>query len=234
MRRATRNGVFAVAAASGAMALTLPAHADSDADGGAAGSPGVISGNTIQLPVHVPVNACGNTVNVVGLLNPAVGNGCANKGGGTSEEASSVSGGGAHAEGAATDSPGVISGNGVQLPVDLPVNVSGNSVNVVGVGNPVIGNESVNSPGEEPEAPGKPKPPVTPEEPTEPRPEPESPPTGETTPVPRPAPHAPEQPTTPALAVTGSDAVLPAAVGATALVLGGAALYRRARPGNAR
>ena len=40
MRRVTRTGVMAVAAVSGAMAVTLPAHADSAANGSAAGSPG--------------------------------------------------------------------------------------------------------------------------------------------------------------------------------------------------
>ncbi len=44
------------------------------------GSPGVLSGNVIQVPVDVPVNACGNTVDVIGLLNPAFGNGCVNTG----------------------------------------------------------------------------------------------------------------------------------------------------------
>ena len=47
MKRVTRNGLIAVAAASGAMAVALPAHADSAADGAAAGSPGLISGNTV-------------------------------------------------------------------------------------------------------------------------------------------------------------------------------------------
>ncbi|WP_406386798.1 chaplin [Streptomyces sp. NBC_01618] len=42
----------------------------------AAESPGVLSGNVIQAPVHVPVNVCGNSVDVVGLLNPASGNAC--------------------------------------------------------------------------------------------------------------------------------------------------------------
>ncbi|WP_164873176.1 chaplin, partial [Streptomyces resistomycificus] len=42
------------------------------------GSPGVLSGNVVQVPIHVPVNVCGNTVNVIGLLNPAFGNQCAN------------------------------------------------------------------------------------------------------------------------------------------------------------
>ncbi|WP_407555772.1 chaplin [Streptomyces sp. Pv4-95] len=42
-------------------------------------SPGVLSGNVIQIPVHIPVNVCGNTVNVLALLNPAFGNSCVNK-----------------------------------------------------------------------------------------------------------------------------------------------------------
>ncbi|MFB8774176.1 chaplin ChpE [Streptomyces broussonetiae] len=46
----------------------------STAHGKAAGSPGVLSGNLVQAPVHVPVNAVGNSVNVVGVLNPAFGN----------------------------------------------------------------------------------------------------------------------------------------------------------------
>ncbi|WP_019545042.1 chaplin [Streptomyces sulphureus] len=55
-----------------------PALADSGASGGAANSPGVLSGNVVQIPVHVPVNACGNTIDVVGVLNPAFGNTCVN------------------------------------------------------------------------------------------------------------------------------------------------------------
>ncbi|MFI7354754.1 chaplin [Streptomyces avidinii] len=54
------------------------AVADSSAEGAAVGSPGVLSGNMAQVPVHVPVNVCGNSVNVVGLLNPAFGNVCVN------------------------------------------------------------------------------------------------------------------------------------------------------------
>ena len=54
------------------------AVADAGAQGAAVGSPGVLSGNVIQVPIHIPVNVCGNTVNVIGLLNPAFGNTCAN------------------------------------------------------------------------------------------------------------------------------------------------------------
>ncbi|MGW8379612.1 chaplin [Streptomyces sp. ODS28] len=53
------------------------AVADSGASGSATGSPGVVSGNNIQVPVHVPVNLCGNSIDIIGLLNPAFGNTCA-------------------------------------------------------------------------------------------------------------------------------------------------------------
>ncbi|MFH0517858.1 chaplin [Streptomyces sp. M41] len=219
MRRVTRYGVIAVAA-SGAMAVTMPAFADSAADGAAADSPGVLSGNTIQLPVHAPVNVCGNTVNVVGLLNPAVGNSCTNRDGAAKKDGAAtskdVARGGASAEGSGKDSPGIVSGNTIQLPVHVPVNVSGNSVNVVGVGNPATGNESVNGPGEQPPA-AKPAP--KPSEPRthDPRPR-EEPPAY--------VPHGPE----PTLAHTGSDQALAGVAGGTLLVLSGAVLYRRFRP----
>lgn len=52
---------------------------DTDANGLAANSPGVISGNVIQVPIDIPINLCGNTINVIGLLNPASGNVCIQK-----------------------------------------------------------------------------------------------------------------------------------------------------------
>ncbi|TXS52475.1 DUF320 domain-containing protein [Streptomyces sp. uw30] len=208
MRRVTRNGVIAFAA-SGAMAVTVPAYADSAADGAAVDSAGLLAGNTIQVPVHVPVNVCGNTVNVVGLLNPAVGNKCTNK---DEHKAGATSHGGASAKGSGKDSPGVVSGNVVELPVHVPVNVSGNSVNVVGVGNAAVGNESENISG----GPS-----------TRPAPKPSTPRARPPRSVP-PAhvPHAPEA----TLAHTGADRTAPTLAGATALVLGGAVLYRRFRP----
>jgi hypothetical protein len=53
------------------------AAADSGATGAAFGSPGVLSGNVVQLPVDVPVNACGDSVDLLGILNPSSGNTCA-------------------------------------------------------------------------------------------------------------------------------------------------------------
>ncbi|CAL9566787.1 Chaplin-H [Streptomyces sp. enrichment culture] len=73
--------VVAAAVATGGLVLTGAgmAVADSGAQGAAVHSPGVVSGNVVQVPVHVPVNVCGNTVSVIGLLNPAFGNTCINK-----------------------------------------------------------------------------------------------------------------------------------------------------------
>jgi hypothetical protein len=74
----------ALAAGAGAMLVAGAgvATADAGAQGAAVGSPGVVSGNSIQVPVHIPVNVCGNSVNVlVGVLNPTFGNVCVNASG---------------------------------------------------------------------------------------------------------------------------------------------------------
>ncbi|MFF5440272.1 chaplin [Streptomyces achromogenes] len=73
--------VVAAAAATGGLVLAGAglAVADSGAQGAALNSPGVASGNVVQAPIHIPVNVCGNTIDVVGVLNPAFGNACVNK-----------------------------------------------------------------------------------------------------------------------------------------------------------
>ncbi|MEU5113659.1 chaplin [Streptomyces longwoodensis] len=171
MRHVTRKGLMTMAAATGVIAAAGGyAHADAGATGSTSHSPGVLSGNTVQVPVHVPVNVCGNTVDVVGALNPSVGNACANTGQGNNDKprghggshAGGSHGGGSHAGGGSGahggsggaqagghtgGSPGVGSGNHVQVPVDVPVNVCGNSVDVIGVGNAVLGNDCANAPG---------------------------------------------------------------------------------------
>ncbi|MFE2536713.1 chaplin [Streptomyces sp. NPDC059371] len=128
----------------------------------------------------------------------------------------------ASADGRVTDSPGLISGNGLQLPVDLPVNVSGNSVNAVGVGNPAIGNQSVNGGDHAHSHVAR----------TTPAPKPSA----ATPPVSRPpAPRHRAVPDTPGtatstLARTGADLAGPALAGGAVSVLAGAVLYRRFRP----
>ncbi|MFJ3698489.1 chaplin [Streptomyces sp. NPDC090052] len=261
MRQVTKKGLITVAAAGGVLALSGGyAYADSSADGTAANSPGVLSGNSIQAPVHVPVNVCGNTVDVVGLLNPAFGNRCSNgpSGSGTSHTGGghqgqgsghhrapgnngshnngtgSHSGGGATAQGDTSGSPGVLSGNNVKLPLDVPVNACGNSVDVVGLLNPVFGNncandESVPPPVHVPHHPVHPGQPGHPEHPGTPRGH-----TPSTPPKPA-APHAPVAQTvsvpsgTEQLAHTGTaplGLIIPASAG---MVLGGIILYRRSR-----
>lgn len=252
MNRVARKGLVTAMVAGGVLASAGYAQADSAADGETAGSPGVLSGNSIQAPIDIPVNVCGNTINVIGLLNPAMGNHCANtsatsapavhtlpapvgpvtstgarpaRHAGTAavetgpQAGSSGTGGGAHAASGTTGSPGVLSGNSLALPIDLPVNVSGNSVNVVGIGNPSFGNTAVNG-----EAP---------------QPDPTTPPPPAHQPVPAP-PNAVAPPTAvsseaqapgPALAHTGADGLGWTAAGSVGLLLGGAVLYRKFRPG---
>ncbi|GGT52906.1 chaplin [Streptomyces purpureus] len=70
----------AVAVAGIVMALggAAPAVADAGAKGAAVDSSGLLSGNVIQVPIHAQINACGNSINIIGLLNPAYGNVCIN------------------------------------------------------------------------------------------------------------------------------------------------------------
>ncbi|THA34862.1 chaplin [Streptomyces sp. A1277] len=253
MRQVTRKGLITMAAAGGVLALSGGyAHADAGAAGGASNSPGVLSGNSVQIPVNVPVNVCGNTVDVVGLLNPAMGNACANGSGGASANghgstagssgshsgshsgggqasndhgraatgkhrgARDDDGGGATAQGYTQGSPGLLSGNLIQAPIDIPVNACGNSIDVVGLLNPAMGNTCEN-------------------ESTPPVDVPEPPVRHVTPPAPPTVPNAPEPQTvpedTPQLAHTGAgglDLLIPASAGL--LLAGmGTVLYRRAK-----
>ncbi|MFF3262440.1 chaplin [Streptomyces sp. NPDC002932] len=266
MRQVTRKGLITMAAAGGVLALSGGyAHADAGASGGASNSPGVLSGNSVQIPVDVPVNVCGNSVSVVGLINPTFGNACKNGSGGaaagrTGSSAGTASGshasdsrasgsrasqdrgqgartgtgkhravptdkgGGATAQGYAQGSPGLLSGNQIQAPIDIPVNACGNSIDIVGLLNPSFGNDCENE-----STPQVTPPPVTP--PVTPVTHPKAPPA----PGPRTIPDAPEPQSmpegTPQLAHTGSgglDLLIPAGAG---LLLAGAGtvLYRRAK-----
>lgn len=259
MRQVTRKGLVTMAAAGGVLALSGGyAHADAGAAGGASNSPGVLSGNSVQIPVDVPVNVCGNSVNVVGLLNPAAGNACENGSGGNASgrngsgaQASGAQASGRHAavgrgmgdltrehragtgkhraggngrfsgataEGYANGSSGFLSGNNVQVPIDIPVNACGNSVTVGGLLTPATGNTCENDadvstpPVDVPVTPVTPVTiPLTPEQPAVPGPR--------------------AVPNTPQLAHTGAgglDLLVPAGAG---LLLAGAGtvLYRRSR-----
>lgn len=78
MSRIAKAVALSVGVAASVAGAAGVAVADAGAEGAAVKSPGVLSGNLVQVPVHVPVNLCGNTVNVIGALNPAFGNTCVN------------------------------------------------------------------------------------------------------------------------------------------------------------
>ncbi|MBH5334084.1 DUF320 domain-containing protein [Streptomyces pactum] len=283
MRKVARNSLMTVAAAGSVLAATAgyASAAGSGAHGGAVGSPGVASGNSVQVPVHIPVNVCGNTIDVLGLLNSAVGNTCVNgsggkhaagpqhgtggkhakgkhakstpgdatRGGGHGNQAGGAQhggaqagggqGGGAVADGHAHGSPGVLSGNQVQVPVHIPLNVCGNTIDIIGVGNSALGNDCENDAGEpvrqrpvQPPKHAKPKP----QQPERHQPKPAAPheqaPAPEkishvarTQPVSDPQVHADE----PQLAQTGAGALDLLAPASAGLLLAGAVLYRRSR-----
>ncbi|MFB8202973.1 chaplin [Kitasatospora purpeofusca] len=80
MRNLKKAAALSLAAAGLVVGAAGGAFASSGAQGVAAGSPGVLSGNQIQIPVHIPVNVCGNSIGLVSILNPAFGNTCVNQG----------------------------------------------------------------------------------------------------------------------------------------------------------
>ncbi|MGW7263016.1 chaplin [Streptomyces sp. NPDC054842] len=286
MRQTLSRGMVVAAAATGILSMYgTPALADSQADGAASGSPGVGSGNNVAVPVDVPVNACGNSVNVVGALNPSFGNSCANgpakQGGhgshgaphrpaphgghggghGSGHHGGGHDGGGygdapgshgpssghghsgSSAHGGTQGSPGVGGGNDAEAPVDVPVNVCGNSADVIGLLNPVFGNVCGEEPGrsggkpQQPHTPGQPHTPpgVLPDTPSGPRPI-TSP--VETRAVPRIATSESLVNSTTAassaLARTGGEDVLTAAAAGAALLISGTVLYRRGRTASRR
>lgn len=199
MRQVAKKGLITMVATGGVLAVTGGyAYADAGAGGVAANSPGVVSGNTVQIPVNIPVNVCGNTLNVLGLANPTWGNRCQNgtvprpvryghaeghvvhrlyterdgrgehgdrgdRGDrGEHGDGPSVRGlrggrfgrladGGyaagspaAAARGAAVGSGGLLSGNVIQAPINIPVNLCGNTVSLPGALNPAFGNRCAN------------------------------------------------------------------------------------------
>jgi LPXTG-motif cell wall-anchored protein len=267
MKRVARKGLVTAMVAGGVLASAGYAQADAAADGESVGSPGVLSGNTVQVPVDIPVNACGNTINVIGLLNPTMGNSCANTSataapsrhrdtgassiarparhagsaavepggprlggqrtgaharttaGNTKRVANTKSAGeGAQATGTNSNSAGVLAGNTLRLPIHLPINLSGNSVNVVGIGNPSSGNTAVNGDTPPPPTPATPPVRILPAPPAH-------------QPIPAPPNVLDPVAAAPTLAHTGSDGLGWTAAGSAALLLGGAVLYRRFRPG---
>ncbi|MEU7716957.1 chaplin [Streptomyces tibetensis] len=232
MRQTLSKGAFAAAAATGILSLYgSPALADSDASGVAKDSPGVLSGNSVQVPVEVPVNLCGNTVNVLAALNTAFGNSCRNI-----SHKSSGHEAGADASAVVKDSPGVGSGNNVQVPLDVPVNACGNSLNGGALFNDALDNDCENGShggghdDDKPSTEEQPKPPAkdgsVPPKSETPR---STTPDTEDSSVTEEAEEQEEPGTLPQLAETGSEALAAASAASAVLIAGGVMMYRRAR-----
>src|SRR3954469_21487200 len=142
VRQTLSRGMFAAAAATSLLSLCgSPAMADSHANGSAVDSPGVVSGNDVQVPVDVPLNLCGNAVDVIAALDPVFGNDCTARDEGGQDHSSYGAGQDEDADGGTEGSPGAGSGNDVRVPVEVPLNVCGDSAGLAAVLDPAFGND---------------------------------------------------------------------------------------------
>ncbi|WP_409472021.1 chaplin [Streptomyces sp. HC307] len=240
MRQTLSRGVFAAAAATGILSLYgSSALAGTNAAGAAEEASGVLTGNSLKVPVKVPLDLCGKTVDAVAALNDAFGNVCGNtsdkkavkkKATMSSESAYDASGDDStdvYATQVAKDASGVLTGNDLEVPVEVPVKACGISGDVLAALDQVAGNPCSYGDG------GYDTDEVT-------TPKPSEPPTL-STPTPR-APRAEETPRArqmpPAevelgesgqLAETGGGALMAASAASAALLAGGVLVYRRAR-----
>ncbi|MCA2212772.1 chaplin family protein [Jidongwangia harbinensis] len=108
--------------AAGAL-LFAPAVAQADASQHSSDNNGLANGAQIIAPISIPVNAVGNAIGVAGEAN-AAGSGANWLGG---------SGQGAHQY--SSDHNGALNGTQAYLPIDVPVNVVGNAVALLGEAN---------------------------------------------------------------------------------------------------
>jgi len=86
---------------------------------GTSGNGSILGGNQVRVPVNVPVNVCGNAVNA--LAQCVGGASVGNAGADNSAAGPQTSG-----------NESILGGNQVRVPVEIPVNVCGNAVAVLG------------------------------------------------------------------------------------------------------
>ena len=138
-RQLRRSVAIGLIAASGLLALgSIPARADTPSTGSQAATSdaagdGLLSGNSVAVPVAAPIGVCGNGAGV-GVLGLGVALGACDVGGSDSGAPASTTGPQLAASSASGD--GVLSGNSVAAPVAVPVDVCGNAagVGVLGAG----------------------------------------------------------------------------------------------------
>ncbi|GAA1848226.1 chaplin family protein [Actinomadura bangladeshensis] len=119
MRTRAKGTSRAAVLAAGFVALGVTAIPSNAFAGVTSGNGGVLSGNQIDAPISVPVDVSGNAVAVLGTGNATSHGGVTIHKRGQSGQKTS----GTH---------GIASGNQVNAPISVPVNVCGNAVGVLG------------------------------------------------------------------------------------------------------
>ncbi len=80
----------------------------------------VLGGNQVQAPISAPINACGNSVAIIGHAL----SGC--------EGGAKASGGAGHGVARTSGTHSIGGGNQIQAPISAPINACGNSVAIIG------------------------------------------------------------------------------------------------------
>ncbi len=157
VRRTARVGILSAgflllagtAAAANASPLDMgPSPAVSSANGAndgqvSADNKGLVNGTQVSIPIQVPVNVCGNGVGVVGVGVGVSGNcddGAVNGSGASTESAHTTEAAAANDGQVSAGNQGILNGTQVSAPIQVPINVCGNGVGVIGVGIGVSGN----------------------------------------------------------------------------------------------
>jgi ChpA-C len=108
--------------AAGAL-LFAPGAAQADVDQNSSDNNGILNGTQLVAPISVPVNVVGNAIGVAGEANAAGAgaNWVAESGRGVDQNSS--------------DNNGILNGTQIAAPVDLPINVCGNALGILGEAN---------------------------------------------------------------------------------------------------
>jgi hypothetical protein len=77
MRKTLVAAAFAAFAVVGSAGTAFASGAG--AIGSASDSPGLLSGNVVQVPINIPVNVCGNDISILAALTGADDNTCVNR-----------------------------------------------------------------------------------------------------------------------------------------------------------
>ena len=89
---------------------------------------GILNGTQAYLPINVPVNVVGNAVGVLGEAN-AAGTGW----NGRKKESTRTEGGKVNQD--SSDNNGVLNGTQIYAPIDVPINICGNALSLLGEAN---------------------------------------------------------------------------------------------------